>query len=318
MSKANAKATAVAVLPAVSGGRLRDAGLARWLARSTLRRIDAPRELLSRVLEVLDKPYPEAGLGALRMWGQTMERPTVWIAAADPVYLEPRLDHLCLHAQDAEDVPPADLGRLIDHLQATVAGSADLGFARLGGCCYLRSEEPIASSAVPPYVAHLDMPNDYMPTGKDADRYRNLVSEVEMALHEHDVNLRRVEEGLQPINCLWLWGGGYAPEQTSIQHPPLFASDPLLVGYWLSTNSTSAPWPGNIADCAGASDAGFVAVTPEFCDRRLLTSCLHELRELLKDGGVDRLVLLFRDGVEAIVERGHGWRRWRRSSEFLA
>ena len=86
--------TAIAVMPAVGGGRLRDAGLLRWLARSSLRRIDAPRELLSRILAALETPYPESGLGALRMWGQTGERPTVWIAAADPVYLEPRLDQV--------------------------------------------------------------------------------------------------------------------------------------------------------------------------------------------------------------------------------
>lgn len=318
MSNALEQATAIAVMPAVSGGRLRDAGLIGWLARSRLRRIAAPRELLSRILEVLGSPYPRSGLGALRMWGQTRERPTVWIAAADPVYLEPRLDHLCLHSLDAEDVPTADLRPLIDHLQATVADSAQLGFAMLGSCCYLRAAEPIASADVPPYVAHLDLPNEYMPAGKDADSYRRLISEVEMALHEHEVNLRRLEQGLQPINCLWLWGGGFAPEQTTTEHPPLFAGNPLLAGYWLSKTSVSAPWPGSIAACAEASDAGFVAVIPGHDDAQLLASCLHELRDLLKSGQVDRLVLMFRDGVEAIVERGHGWRFWRRSSEFLA
>ena len=317
MSNADGQSTAIVVMPAVGNGRLEDPALVRWLAKSDLRRLDAPRELLSRILEVLGLPYPQSGLGALRMWGQTSERPTVWIAAADPAYLEPRLDHLCLHAQDAENVPPEDLRPLIDHLQATIADSSDLGFARLGNCCYLRAKEPIASADVPPYVVHLDLPNEYMPGGKDADRYRSLVSEVEMALHDHEINLRRQERGLQPVNCLWIWGGGYAPEQTAVAHPPLFANDPLLVGYWLSQSGVSAHWPGDISICADAAEAGFVAVIPEPDDPRLLAKCLNELRDLLRHGVVDRLVLMFRDGVEATVERGHRWRFWQRESEVL-
>jgi hypothetical protein len=305
-------------MPAVGAGRLEDAALRRWLARSDLRRLDAPRELLSRILGVLGLPYPESGLGALRMWGQTGERPTVWIAAADPVYLEPRLDHLCLHAQDAEDVPPADLRALIDHLQATVADSRNLGFARLGSCGYLCAQDPIATSDSPPEVVHLDLPNEYMPAGKDADRYRSLVSEVEMALHDHEVNLRRQAQGLQPINCLWIWGGGYAPEPTTAVRPPLFANDPLLTGHWLSTTGAAEPWPGGIAACVDAAETGFVAVIPEHDDPRLLASSLQELRGLLGNGGVDRLVLMFRDGIEAFVERGQRWRFWRRDPEFIA
>ena len=57
---------------------------------------------------------------------------------------------------------------------------------------------------------------------------------------------------------------------------------------------------------------------PEYDDPGLLASCLRELREVLKNGDVDRLVLMFRDGVEAIVERGHGWRFWRRNAGLLA
>ena len=318
MSNVREQCTVIVVMPAVGDGRLDDPALRRWLARSDLRRLAAPRELLSRILEVLGVPCPESGFGALRMWGQTRERPTVWIAAADPVYLEPRLDHLCLHAQAAAQVPPADLRALIDHLQATLGDAEDFGFARLGSCAYLRANQPVVTSDAPPYVVHLDLPNGYMPAGKEADRYRRLVSEVEMALHDHDTNLRRQARGLQPINCLWFWGGGYAPEQTAVPHPPLFADDPLITGYWFSKTGTTDCWPGDIAACAGAVDAGFVAVIPEHDDSRLLTSCLHELRGLLQNGGADRLVLMFRDGIEAVVERGHRRRFWRRDAELLA
>ena len=310
--------TAVVVLPAVGGGRLANSGLCRWLAKGDLRRLAAPRELLARVLDALGLPCPESGLAALRMWGQTGERPTVWVAAADPVYLEPRLDHLALHALDAESVPPADLRPLIDHLQATLAGDGSIGFARLGRHGYLRAAEPIATAAVPPYVAHLDMPNEYLPKGAGADAYRRLASEVEMALHDHAVNLDRVSRGLQPVNSLWFWGGGYAPEQAALPLPPLYANDPQLVGYWLSKSAAVHAWPGNLAECAESTAAGFVAAVPEQDDAALLEACLAELEGLLRAGRINRVVLMFRDGIEASVERRHRWRFWRRGQELLA
>jgi hypothetical protein len=310
--------TAVVVLPAVGGGRLADARLRRWLARSELRRLSAPRELLGRMLDALELPCPESGLAALRMWGQTGERPTVWVAAADPVYLEPRLDHLALHALDAEAVPAADLRSLIDHLQATLSGDGSIGFARLERYGYLRASEPIATAAVPPYVAHLDMPNKYLPSGPRADAYRRLASEVEMALHDHATNLDRQSRGLQPINGLWFWGGGYAPEEAASPLPPLYANDPQLVGYWLSRSGDVHAWPGNIGECAGTSTRDFAVTVPEQDDTALLEACLAELEGLLRDGRVNRLVLMFRDGIEASVERRHRWRFWRRGSELLA
>jgi len=310
--------TAVAVLPALGGGRLADPGLRRWLAKADFRRLARPRELLARILEVLGQPYPESGLGALRMWGQTGERPSIWVAAADPVYLEPRLDHLAVHAQDPESMSPADLRPLIDHLQATLAGDGSLGFARLGRYAYLRADLPIATARVPPYVAQLDMPNEYLPSGREAAEYRRLTSEVEMALHEHPVNTRREQQGLQPINGLWFWGGGRAPEQASLALPPLFAADPLVTGFWLSRGGDAGDWRGGIASCAAESTGAFVAVVPDQDDPALLQSCLGELKDLLGGGRVRALVLMFRDGIEARVEPGHRWRFWRRSLELPA
>lgn len=312
MSTIRDNSTAIVVLPAVGRCESLESSLRRWLARADIGRLAGPRELLARILAELGFPYPGSGLGALRMWGQTGERPTVWVAAADPVYLEPRLDHLAVHALPAESVPTADLRGLVDHLQATLADGGNLGFARLGRYGYLRAQEPIATASVPPGVAHLDMPNEYLPTGPEADTYRRLISEVEMALHDHEVNVRRQERGLQPINGLWIWGGGFAPEPSTVSLPPLFASDPLLTGYWLSHGGVVDAWPGDIAGCAEAATAGFVALTPERNEPGRLDALLQELRELQWAGRLKRLVLMFRDGVEARIERHHRWRFWRR------
>lgn len=305
---------AVVVLPAIGGGQIRSPVLRRWLSRSNLQSATEPTQLLGRILHALSLPCPDEGLGALRMWGQTGDRPTVWIAAADPVYLEPRLDHLCLHALGRSGVPISDLRPLFDHLQRTLVDNANYGFARVGSCGYLRAAEPIATAIVPPDVVDQQLPNEYMPSGDSADGYRSLISEVEMSLHDHEVNLRRQEQGLFPINCLWLWGGGFAPERHTVPHPPLFCNDPLIKGHWLSKTGAVRSWPGTIDACLDASVAGFVAVTPEDDDPELLEHCLGELRDALRSGRLGKLDLIFRDGMEADVQRAHGWRFWRRTA----
>ena len=313
------KTAAVVVLPPLRGGRLSDKPLRAWLAQSDLSASDRPQELLAAILSELGLPYPEEGLAALRMWGQTGDRPTVWIAAADPVYLEPRLDHLRLHALQRTGIPPSDLRPLFDHLQETLAEDQRYGFARLGVCGYLRAEEPISTAMVPAYVIDQREPGEFLPTGEHTVMHRNILSEIEMALHEHPVNVRRTEQGKAPVNSLWLWGGGNAPQKITRPQPPIFTDDPLLLGYWESATAVADLWPGDFAACAEASLHGFVAVTPEDDTApESLIRYLQELRELLGQKRISRLILLSRDGLRAEVRRSDTLKFWRRDSELLA
>lgn len=312
------KKAAVVALPPVSNGRLRDASLKAWLAQSDLTYESGPKELLARIIQEIGLPYPDDGFAALRMWGQTGDRPTYWIAAADPVYLEPRLDHLCLHALLGTGVDIGQMRLLIDHLQTTLAEDKKIGFMGLGSCCYLSSARPIATAAMPSYVVDQQRPDTFLPDGKNTASHRTLLSEIEMALHEHEVNLQRVASGLPPVNSLWLWGGGTAPEKITRPQPPLFSDDGLLRGYWYSATAVTEHWPGSISKCLDQSVAGFVAETPEFDDSaELLETCLHELRAALHSGRLSSLTLLFRDGLRAHIRRSHTLRVWRRSSRLL-
>ena len=312
------KNAAVVVLPPVGNGRLQDRSLKAWLAQSDLTLEAGPKELLARIIQETGLPCPEQGFAALRMWGQTGDRPTKWIAAADPVYLEPRLDHLCLHALRRTGVEASQMRALIDHLQATLATGTEYGFTRLGSYGYLSSGLPVATAKMPAYVVDQQRPDEFLPTDGDTAVHRNLLSEIEMALHEHEVNLTREANGQLPINSLWLWGGGTTPEQTTRAQPPLFSDDALLTGYWYSGTGDAEPWLGSIAACIEQSVAGFVAETPEFDDRpELLENCLQELREALRSRRLSSLILLFRDGLRAQVRRSHALRVWRRGSRLL-
>lgn len=309
------KAAAVIVLPRIGGGRLRDPKLRKWLARSQLSKRDQPLELLAEVLSEIGKPVPTQGLAALRLWGQTRDRPSAWIAAADPVYLEPRLDQLRLHALRRNGVPPADLRPLIDHLQGTLGRDASLGFIRMGSYGYITATEPFASAELPAYAVHSQSPEDFLPRGDGSERHRRLLSEIEMSLHDHEVNVARQAAGDPPINSLWIWGGGIAPDAKTERLPPLFSDDPLLAGHWESRAGMVEPWPGKLSGCVDVADAGFIATTPEFNeDIEELENHLRELQDMLMSGRVSKLTLLFRDGIRANIQRRHSLRFWRRGN----
>lgn len=312
------KSAAVVILPSLAGEAVTDPGLRRWLSRASIDRAGKPRELLECVLESLNLPYPDEGVAALRMWGQTGDRPTVWIAAADPVYLEPRMDHLCLHALCGDNMPSADLREIFDYLQECLAGKERYGFARIGSCGYIRANAPMMTSRSPAYLIDQQLPNDYMPSGDDTGSYHTLRGEVEMAVHDHEVNLRRESDGFLPINSLWLWGGGFAPEQNTEPHPPLFTNDPMLKGYWLSKTGVVGDWPGSIAACLDASVAGFVALPGAGASNSgWLEPCLNELRAALNSGRISRLTLILGDGYVVELHRSDAWKFWRRSTALF-
>ncbi len=318
MTESYDKNSSVVVLPAAGHGRLRDRALASWLAQSDLVRTATPVDALASVLAEIGRPAPTSGQAALRMWGQTGDRPATWIAAADPVYLEPQLDRLCLHALDGGQVPVAELGPLIDHLQRTLGSRSGYGFACIGTAAYLTCQHGIATAGVPAGVVDQRAPDEFLPRGDNVASHRRLLSEIEMALHEHEVNLARIAAGRQPVNSLWIWGGGVAPEQQTEPQPPLFSDDPLLAGYWRSRTGLVEPWPGSIAGCLDVAVAGFVATLPDSAGVDELEACLHELRIALRSHRLSKLVLLFRDGLRAEVHRAHALRVWRRNSDLLA
>ncbi|MDA0705326.1 MAG: hypothetical protein O2907_02790 [Proteobacteria bacterium] len=312
------KSAAVVVLPSLAGDRVSDPGLRCWLSRGTVSRSERPRELLRNVLESLQLPYPEEGIAALRMWGQTGDRPTVWVAAADPVYLEARLTSLCLHALQGAQMPSRDLHEILDYLQQRLAGEDRYGFARIGLYGYVRASTPLPTSRYPASVIDQQAPNDYLPVADETSRRHALRGEVEMALHEHAVNQRRELEGQLPVNSLWLWGGGFAPAQTAEPRPPLFADDALLRGYWLSKTGTVDDWSGSIDACLDAAIAGFVAVP---VDARSapgeLQTCLEQLRAALQSGRISKVTLLLEDGFVVEIRRSDAWRFWHRDTEIF-
>ncbi len=53
--------------------------------------------------------------------------------------------------------------------------------------------------------------SQHLPQGAEGRRWRVLLNEIQVLLHQHPLNAQRRAGGLAPVNSLWLWGGGRLP-----------------------------------------------------------------------------------------------------------
>ena len=168
MSSKSSKGHAVVVMPSTTAGLANLPALRLWLSRGQLRRQSRREELLNRVLTAIGHVSVSQGLAALRLWGQTGDRPEIWVSAADPVYLEPMLDHLRLHALRGAELPAPHLRTVYDHLLRALGIDGQFSLARIGQYGYLRGDKPIATASMSAAVAEGGRPDELMPQGTDA------------------------------------------------------------------------------------------------------------------------------------------------------
>jgi len=310
------KAHAVVVLPWSSNGV--SAEHRRWLARSRLLR-STRGEVLLEALSALGVTSPPEALGALRLWGQTGQQPAGWVAAADPVCFEARLDHLVLHPLPA--LSEGEVAEIFAYLQKTLATPDSVEFVSVGALGYVRRDQPMATASASPEVAQGSSPEAFLPSGGEAGAHDRLQGEIQMCLYEADVNRRRVQHGMPPVNALWLWGGGFAEpplkQSPAKPLPALFTGDPVFKGYWQSVQAPVADWPGDLGACLKVSPSGFVAVLPneERADGAgAIDANLSVLRRMLQRGRLRRATVLFADGLRADRGRWDALRLWRRDT----
>jgi len=279
--------------------------------------MDEPRaEVLLSVLDLIGAPSPQGALAPLRFWGQTGERSGAWMAAADPVHLETRLHSLRMRSLRADELSQLELRLLFEHLQATLGTESGIAFTRLGHHGYLRCEQAIATAPMSASVLHGLPPDEYVPSGDTAAAYHRLLGELQMTLHEHEVNRRRAAAGQPEINSLWIWGGGIAPEAEARSLPLLIADDALFRGYWHSCRGERADWDSDFEK----SRSNFVAVMPDvepIDAAPALVEVLRRVKRTLMHGMIKTVTLLFRDGLSVEINRWDTVRLWRGELKLL-
>jgi hypothetical protein len=105
-----------------------------------------------------------------------------------------------------------------------------------------------------------------------------LLNEMQMFLHQHEVNQDREHRGLLPVNSLWFWGGGDLPEKID-NGLHWYCDDTVLVKFGASMGLTTAP----LDDLENLDRSSSGAVIDLRLLELLKTGMASELDQLLLD-----------------------------------
>ena len=135
----------------------------------------------------------------------------MWLSA-DPAWVQPDMNGVRLLACGQLQLAMAEARALAETLQP-VFDEADLRLEiSTPDRWHLRvpSNIPLPTFAAPEQAMGEDLAQ-HLPPGPEGRRWRLLLNDCQVLLHQHPLNAERRARGLAPVNSLWLWGGGSLP-----------------------------------------------------------------------------------------------------------
>lgn len=157
----------------------------------------------------------------------------------------------------------------------------------------------------------------HLPQGDLGRRWRRLMSEAQVILHNHPLNEARVRSGKLAVNTLWFWGGGVLPDHVRSAHPGIVSDDLLLIALAHQAGVPRFELPATFA--GSEKPAGSLIDLRRVRDLSLLErDWIAPLLSAQREACFDRLTLDFADGARWHYARAHRWRLWRRKPATLA
>lgn len=156
----------------------------------------------------LDGDFPSA---ALTLLANDLYDESMHYMHADPVHLRAELDHAVLTSSVDLSISEAESFELCNILHKHFSQD-DLSFFRLNkNQWFVSSKNKITIKTTPLVDAVGRNVNFILPTGKDSSQWKQVLTEAQMLMHTHEVNVEREDAGQQIINSLWFYGSGKLP-----------------------------------------------------------------------------------------------------------
>jgi len=163
-------------------------------------------DVISSILNLsVEGDFPSA---ALTMLANNMYDDSMYYMHADPVYLRADMDHAVLTSSADLDISENESMALCEALNQHFKEDG-LVFFRLDKNKWFASsknEIQIKTTPLPDAVAR--NVNFLLPQGKDSGKWKQVLTETQMLMHLHVVNIAREESARQTINSLWFHGAG--------------------------------------------------------------------------------------------------------------
>jgi hypothetical protein len=190
--------------------------------------------------------------------GDGGEPGSAWWMHADPVNLQATRDSVVIADAAKLDVTHEDATSLVAHLNGHFAAAGVSFHALRPDRWYARVERAAVMRAVPLADARGRPLTDLLPEGPEGPRWRALLNEIQMLLHDHPVNLAREAHGAPAVNGLWLWGGGQITGTPPSPYRRVTSDSPLARGLALAAGRHHSPLPASASQWLARSDASGV------------------------------------------------------------
>ncbi|KRG71182.1 hypothetical protein [Pseudoxanthomonas dokdonensis] len=300
-------ASATLLLPAQSrlSGQGLPADIGKVLARADIDQREAGEQAqLRRHFSVPASHWPVAALTRQQDAGDAAG--ASWLRA-DPARIVPDMSGARMMAYGASlELDADDANQLLPALRPLFGDAGLILDAPHPARWYLRLP---AGSPVPVFAPIDQVLGDdlfeHLPEGAQGARWRALLTEAQIVLHNHPHNARRLEAGKQPINSLWFWGGGVLPEQVTTTYRQVRSNDVLLQALAAAAGLDRGNDP--VQQLQSLVDVRQLRQLQVLCD-----DALRPLLQALHKGELQQLDLDFEDGVLLQLRAAQRWRFWRK------
>lgn len=243
---------------------------------------------------------------------------------ADPVYLRPDVSRLVLFDAPSIDLGAAEADALIRILNAMLASE---------GMLLQRGADPTRWYLAGTQLRHGDIRG--IPSARDLrgqslepdpiatrglGKTRRILTEVQMLLHDCDVNTERAERGQPPVNSLWIWcGADIAPDPVA-QATSVFSDDAELRSCAATGGIDPVADLPALASALAAPAGSLALLSPPGAPGLSLAAWRAQVVvpawQALRQGRLDSIAVATPTGTLQLTA-GSRWAFWRRGTMWL-
>lgn len=301
--------------------------LERWLARAqTVREPSRSAEgWLARRFGLDPAPVAAVSLAV-----DEAPQPGQWLRA-DPVFARVERDTLVLHHAACLAITPDEARELVASLREHFASDGLEFRAPRPDRWYVRVPAGEVPASTPLAEALGRDVFGRLPRGGGRINWAGAITEAQMLMSTHPVNIARESLRKPPVNALWFWGEGALPERVPEIYRRVFAHDAFAAGLAHLSRAALAPPPAAPRDIGtgGAAlvvlDAAANAINAGDAEAwhraaaAIDTAWLGAMGEMLGRHGEVRIILpSAQDTCVASLDRGARWRIFRRPRPLSA
>jgi hypothetical protein len=210
-------------------------------------------------------------VAALTYWYDKGRPPSRAVLRADPVYLKVDRDCLYLFGRNSLHVSMDEAKAVITQINSVYSDtlwSMEIGAADRW---YVSFEDEIGIQTHSLTDAFGKNIHAYLPQGAVGKKWRAVLNEIQMLLHNSNVNLRRDVNRHLPINSIWLWGEGPLPSRPANRvhtFDYVWSNEPLCRGLALWAQCPGDELPSTASEWIKRTPAGRHLIV--FDDMRIL------------------------------------------------